>query len=483
MPPPGILTGPAFPDTMWGTLNTRWKRFPRGDTVQKNDLLTLRCERLGADMEGVCHVEGMAVFVPGLLPGEEAPVRLVKLEKRYAFGRMEGAPSLPSPDRRAVDCAAYPRCGGCSCRHMSYQATLEAKRQQVQDCFARIGGLSVEVLPVIGMEEPQRYRNKTALPVGGSADEPVLGFYAPRSHRIIPAEDCPNAMPPAPALCEALKAWMRASGAAPYREEDGSGLIRHLVVRVNRRGEAMATVVCNAARLPREEQLASALRQAGAVSIFLNEHRARTNVIFGPRFRLLWGAPTLDDTLCGLRFQLSPASFFQVNPLQTERLYSLALEAAGLRGDELVCDVYCGAGTITLMMARHCRQAIGIEIVPQAVENARENALRNGCGNVTFHQGAAEQLLPQLVADGLRPDVIVVDPPRKGLEPAVVSAITAAAPERVVYVSCNPATLARDAALFHSLGYSVHRAQPVDMFCWTSGVETVVRLSKGELSS
>ncbi len=451
--------------------------------MQKNELLTLACERLGAELEGVCRHEGMAVFVPGLLPGETGLVRIVKAQPRFAFGRLERLLSEPSADRREPGCPVFPRCGGCDGRHMAYGATLEAKRQQVEDCFRRIAHLDVTVPPVLGMADPSHYRNKTALPVGGTAEAPVIGFYAPRSHRIIPVTDCPNAMPPTAALCEALLRWMRAGSVAPYDEETGRGLIRHLVVRVSRAGEALACVVANADRLPVEATLAEALLRAGARGAVLNTNKARTNVILGGTYRTLAGAGEMTDTLCGLSFRVSPAAFFQVNPAQTEVLYQTALDFAQLRETDTLCDVYCGAGTITLTMAPHCRSAIGIEVVPQAVANAERNALENGIANASFRCGAAEDVLPALVAEGLRPDVIVVDPPRKGLDPAVIDAIDTAAPRRVVYVSCNPATLARDAGLLAEKGWRIDRVQPVDMFCWTSGVETVVSLSKGEISS
>ena len=358
--------------------------------MKKNDLLTLTADGLGADLEGVCRADGMAVFVPGMLPGETARVRIVKVQSRFAFGRMEGKPLTASPARKTPDCAAYPRCGGCTGRHMTYETTLEAKRQQVQDCFRRIGHIDIDVPPVLGMADPSHYRNNT-------------------------------------------------------------GLVRHIVVRVNRKGETMAVLVINGSEIPHEGELVASLKAAGAVSVILNENRERTNVIMGRHFHTLYGCDTLTDELCGLRFEISPAAFFQVNPAQTEVLYQTALDFAELTGDERLCDVYCGAGTITLMMARHCREALGIEIVPQAIENAKENAVRN---------------------------VIVIDPPRKGVEPAVIDAIAQAAPKRVVYVSCNVATQARDAALFVEKGYRVQKVQSVDMFCWTSGVENVMVLSK-----
>ena len=449
-----------------------------GRAVKKNDCFQLTAEKLGADLEGVCRHEGLTVFVPGLLPGETANVRIVKVEKRYAFGRMENDPLVPSTCRKQPDCPVFPRCGGCSGRHMTYEATLEAKRVQVQDCFERIAGIRLDVPPVLGMDDPAGYRNKTSLPAAGTVHDPVLGFFAPRSHAVIPIASCPNAMPQANRISSAFLAWMKSFRVEPYQEEAHRGLIRHLVIRVNRRGESMVTVAANGSRLPSADKLIESLRPLGVVSLWLNENRDRTNVILSDRFHLLYGSETLPDTLCGLRFELSPASFFQVNPSQTEKLYQTALSFAELKPEDTLCDVYCGAGTITLMMASHCRQAVGIEIVPAAVENAKRNAERNGIQNTSFYTGKAEECLPRLVSEGLRADVIVLDPPRKGLDPAVVRAIARVSPSRVVYISCNVATQARDAALFLEAGYHIQKVQPVDMFCWTSGIETVCLFSK-----
>jgi len=448
--------------------------------MRKNDILTLTADALGADLEGVCRHEGMAVFVPGLLPGETAQVRIVKVQPRFAFGRLESAPETPAASRRLPDCPVYPRCGGCSCRHMTYEATLEAKRQQVEDCFRRIGKIDVQVPPVIGMENPSAYRNKTALPVGGTKDHPQVGFFAPRSHSLIAIDRCPNAMEPSDAICRTVLDWMRRFDISFYIEETHQGLMRHIVIRVNRQGQSMVTLVVNGTKLPHEHELADALKPLNVVSLIFNENREKTNVILGRKFRTIRGTDTLQDILCGLTFDLSPAAFFQVNPVQTEHLYQTALDFAELRPEDTLCDVYCGAGTITLMMARHCITALGIEIVPQAIENAKANAQRNGITNVDFRAAAAEELLPRLVDEGLRPDVIVIDPPRKGVEPAVIQAIAQAGPRRVVYVSCNVATQARDAALLREVGYKLNKVQPVDMFCWTSGVENVALFLKEE---
>ncbi len=446
--------------------------------MQKNDVLFLQAERLGAEMEGICHQEGMTVFVPGLLPGESARVRIVKVEKRFAFGRLESAPENPSSDRREPDCAAFPQCGGCTARHMNYEATLTAKRRQVQDCFERIGNLKISVPPVLGMPDPAAYRNKTALPVGGSWEEPVLGFFAPRSHRLIPAVSCPNAMEPTAKIADTVQRWMKQYRVSPYQEDTGAGLLRHLVVRVNREHRAMVTLVSAQRKVPHLRELSDQLIPLNVESLYINENCRRTNVIFGDRFDLISGKETLSDKLCGLEFELSPASFFQINPGQTEKLYAAALDFAQPGREDFLVDVYCGAGTISLMMARLCGKVMGIEIVSSAVENARKNACRNGISNAEFHEGKAEIMLPKLVREGLRPGIIVVDPPRKGLEPSVIEAITEAAPDRLVYVSCNPATQARDAACLAERGYHIQRIQSVDMFPFTSHVETVVLMSR-----
>ncbi len=446
--------------------------------MKKNDCVRMRGENLGANLEGVCHHEGLTVFVPGLLPGEEALIRILRVEKKYAFGKIETAPEQASPCRRTVDCPVFPRCGGCDGRHMTYQATLEAKRQQVADCLSRIGGIQAEVAPVLGMEQPFAYRNKTALPAASSKDGSVLGFYAPRSHTVIPMDSCPNAMAPANEIARVFRAWMREYQLVPYEETTGQGLIRHLVIRCNRVGESMVTVVAAGASLPHSSSLMERLKPLGVISLWLNENRMRNNVILSDRFHLLYGAETLTDTLCGLTFALSPSSFYQVNPIQTEKLYQTALDFAAPTSGDLLCDVYCGAGTIGLSMAHRCSRIIGIEIVPAAIRNAEENARRNHIQNASFYTGKAEEILPRLVSDGLRPDIIVIDPPRKGVEPPVVDAIAKAGPSRVVYVSCNPATLARDAALLQAAGYAVKKVQPVDLFCWTSGIETVCLLSR-----
>ena len=449
--------------------------------LAKNQCFEMTCDAFGQDAQGVCRHEGMAVFVPGLLPGERALVRIVKPEKRYAFGRVEKLLEK-SPSRAEPFCPIYKRCGGCVCQHMTYEASLAFKRQQVQDLLQRVGGLSIEVPPVWGMAHPFGYRNKGAYPVAQTDGAPACGFFAPRSHDLVPLPEggCAIQGEDSAKATQAVLSWMRENSVPAYDEQTGRGLVRHIMTRSTTSGELMVVVVVTRADIPKASRLIELLRAAvpGLCSVCLSVNSRRTNVILGTDIRVLWGKAAMEDTLCGLRFSVSPLSFFQVNPRQTERLYGLALEYAGLTGAETVVDAYCGAGTISLLLAQKAKKVIGIEIVPEAIQNANENAARNGIANAEFHVGATEELLPKLVANGLRPDVIVLDPPRKGCDPAVLQAIIAAAPKRVVYVSCGAPTLARDARLLAEGGYAAESVQCVDMFCWTGAVETVMVMSQ-----
>ena len=449
--------------------------------LRKNDVFEMTCDAFGQDAQGVCRHEGMAVFVPGLLPGERALVRIVKPEKRYAFGRLERLLEA-SPDRAEPFCPIYRRCGGCSCQHMRYEASLEFKRDQVRELLRRVGGIEIDVPLVLGMDHPFAYRNKGTYPVGEKNGEPVFGFFAPRSHDLIalPPQGCRIQREASHHALQAVQRWMKQSGASVYDETTGRGLVRHVMTRSAKSGKLMVVVVAASAKLPQKEALIEELREAvdGLCGIVLCVNDARSNVILSNDMRTLWGDGEMEDELCGLRFGVSQLSFFQVNPEQTQKLYALAYEFAGLTGNETVVDAYCGAGTISLVLAQRAKRVIGIEIVPKAIENAHKNALRNGITNAEFMVGATEELLPELVAKGLRPDVIVVDPPRKGCENAVLDAILDAAPERVVYVSCGPATLARDAKRLVEGGYRVEKVQCVDMFCWTGAIETVMALAK-----
>ena len=446
--------------------------------LRKNDEITVTVERFGGEM-GIAHLDGLTLFVQGALPGETVIARAQKVEKTHAFLKTLRV-LTPSENRAAPPCPYYEKCGGCVCQHMIYEASLSMKRERVRDALSRIGGITVDVAPIIGMDDPWRYRNKTALPVGGEKGAPQIGFYAPRSHRIIDIDGCLIAKRESDEVSAILRRWMEKFEIEPYHEETRTGLIRHVMSRVSRSGQVMAVVVAAAASLPHERELTAMLRAGvpGLCSLYLNINRRGDNVILGPESRLLYGEERLQDTLCGLQYALSPQSFFQVNPVQTEKLYQTAVDFAGLTGSELVADLYCGAGTISLLLARHARKVVGIEIVPQAIRDAEENARVNGVSNAEFHAAAAEDLLPQMVAQGLRPDVIVLDPPRKGCEEPVLRAIAAAAPRRVVYVSCDPATLARDAKILCANSYQADQCQPVDMFCWTGHCETVCLLSK-----
>jgi len=448
--------------------------------LKKNMQLELDIDSFGAEGEGVARWEGMPVFVPGALPGERIRALILKAEKKYAFAKVTEV-LRPSAQRVAPLCPHYRLCGGCSCQHMTYAAQLEFKRNQVEGCLRHIGGIEAVVRPALGMDTPWRYRNKTAMPVAGTAGSPLIGYYARRSHRVVDISGCLLSSESAERTVAVIREWMESAHIPPYNEETHTGLIRHVMTRVSRSGDLMAVLVINGKRLPAAEQLLEALRRhvPEMVSLCISVNQKRGNVILGDTYSVLWGRDRLEDTLCGSRFLLSPLSFFQVNPEQTEKLYQTALSFAGLQGNEQVADLYCGAGTISLLLARHAAHVTGIEIVPDAIRDAKSNAVLNQIGNADFICGAAEAVLPGLVDKGLRPDVIVLDPPRKGAENAVLQAILQAAPRRIVYVSCNPATLARDARILCESGeYAVTACQPVDMFCQTSGIETVLLLSR-----
>ena len=451
--------------------------------LRRNDIFEMTCENFGQDAQGVCRHDGMAVFVPGLLPGERAMVRIVKPEKRYAFGRVEELLQT-SPDRAEPFCPVYKRCGGCSCQHMTYDTSLRFKQDQVQQLLTRVGTLDITVPPVLGMDTPFAYRNKGAYPVAEIKGEPACGFFAPRSHDLIPlpAQGCRIQREDSRDATQAVLAWMKQSGARAYDEATGKGLVRHLMTRSTTSGGLMVVLVVTRRDIPQKNLLIDTLKAAvpGLVSLCLSINARRTNVILGEEIHTLWGESVMEDTLHGLKFSVSPLSFFQVNPEQTEKLYQLALDYAQLDGSETVVDAYCGAGTISLMLARRAKRVIGIEIVEPAIVNARENAARNGVDNAEFIVGATEEVLPRLVAQGMRPDVIVVDPPRKGCEEAVLQAIAEAKPRRVVYVSCGAPTLARDAKILCENGYRAEKVQCVDMFCWTGAVETVMLFSRAD---
>ena len=449
--------------------------------AKKNEQHPLRIEGYGSAGEGVARLEGQAVFVKGALAGEVCQVQLLKVGKSAAWGRVTQV-LTPVPSRQSPDCPRYPRCGGCQLRHMTYAEELRFKRQKVQDALQRIGGWTGRVEKIHGAEAPDRYRNKIQFPV---ADGPRVGFFRARSHEVIDAEDCLLQPLAATRLREAFKLWMERYQVPAYDERVHGGLIRHFYVRVNRRGHSLCAVIANGTDLPHQEELVQALRRAepDLAGVVLSVNQEKTNVILGKTHRCLWGRDYLEDTLCGLTFRLSVPSFYQVNREQAEVLYGRALAFAGLTGRETVLDLYCGIGTITLVMARQAGRAIGAEVIPAAVEDAKANAARNEVTNAEFLCADAAQAAQTLADRGLRPDVICVDPPRKGLAPAVIDAIVQMAPQRLVYVSCDPATLARDVKRMEEQGYVLQRAEAVDLFPRTAHVETVVLLSKGEIDS
>ena len=444
--------------------------------AKKNEIHSLRMEGYGSAGEGVARLDGQAVFVKGALAGELCQVQLLKVGKSAAWGRVAQVVEA-SPGRQAPDCPQYPKCGGCQLRHMTYAEELAFKRQKVQDALRRIGGWEGEVTVIHGARDPFRYRNKIQFPV---AEGPRVGFFRARSHDVIDAPDCLLQPLPATRLRQAFRDWMAEHHIPAYDERAHQGLIRHFYVRVNRRGQSLCAVVANGTALPRQKELIDALRQAepGLVGVVLSINQDKTNVILGRQFRLLWGQDFLEDTLCGLSFRLSVPSFYQVNRDQTEVLYGRALDLAGLTGTETVLDLYCGIGTITLNLARRAARAIGAEVVPAAIEDAKANAVRNGISNAEFLCADAGEAAQALADRGLRPEVITVDPPRKGLALSVIEAIVQMAPRRLVYVSCDPATLARDVKLLAERGYTLQTAEAADLFPRTAHVETVVLLSQ-----
>lgn len=444
--------------------------------LEKNRIYRAHIDGYSSEGLGIARIDGQVVFVHGAIRGEVCDVLVMKVLKNAAFGKI-AALAEPSPARRQPDCPYYGRCGGCDFRHMSYEEELWAKRARVQDALTRIGGAEVTVEEILGAEQPLHYRNKSIYPISPAGE---VGFYRARSHQVVHVEHCLIQKPEADALAQAVRDYIARFQVEPYNEATGRGLLRHLYVRTSCRGESLACLLVNGSRLPHEQELVDMLRAAapGVCGVVLGENTRRGNAILGDRYRTLWGRDYLTDTLCGLELRLSVPSFYQVNHDQAQRLYEKALEYAGLTGRELAVDLYCGAGTITQVLARRARHVIGGEIVPEAIRDAEDSARRNGVENVEFLCGDASRLAAELRQRGLRPDVICVDPPRKGLAPDVVEAAASMRPGRIVYVSCDPATLARDVARFAPLGYCPVRACAVDLFPGTAHIETVCLLSK-----
>ena len=449
--------------------------------LAKNQEHTVTIEGYGEGGMGVARIDGRVVFVHGALRGEKCRVLILKTLKSVAFAKVLEVLE-PSSERITPDCPYFPRCGGCTYRHIRYEEELRLKKQRVQDNLSRIGGSDVTVEEILGAQDTLRYRNKAQYPV---SKDGAVGFYRARTHEVIECERCLLVKPVADAAAEALREYMQSCRVAGYDEKTGRGLVRHLYVRSNAAGESLVCVLVNGDKLPKEDRLVTLLRDAcpKCTGIVLGTNTKKGNVILGDRYRTLWGSDRLEDTLCGKTFRLSVPSFYQVNRVQAERLYAKAIEFAGLTGQETVLDFYCGAGTITLALSDHAKKVLGAEIVPEAIDDARENAARNGVKNAEFFCGDASDVAKKLARENLRPDVITVDPPRKGLAADVVESIAEMQPGRVVYVSCDSATMARDVKRLADLGYTAQRACAVDMFPRADHVETVVLLSKGEIDS
>ncbi len=441
---------------------------------QKNQELTLLITSLSSEGQGVGRSEGVAFFVPFALPGETVRAHIIKVEKRYCIAKIVEILE-PSPDRVEPKCEAFAKCGGCAMMHLSYPEQLRAKTQIVRDCLERLGGVNdVCVSETLGMDDPWRYRNKGSFPFGFVDGAVAFGFYAERSHRLIPLFDCPIEDARVTAIARTVAEWANRNHIRVYDETTGKGCLRACVVRVTSTGERMAVVVTKG-DLPAKESL---VRLLNVESLYHSRNDRQTNVIYGDRFTLLNGKPQIVEEQNGIRFLVSPQSFLQVNPMQTRVLYETAIRFLDPKPDETIADVYCGIGTISLAIAKHAGKVVGIECVPEAIEDAKKNAALNGVGNAEFLCGLAEDILPSLVKNGMRPDAIVIDPPRKGCEEPVLSAIAESGVRRLVYVSCNPATLARDVKILSSFGFCVQSVQPVDMFPHTQHVETVVLMTK-----
>ena len=454
---------------------------------QKNDILTVTIEDMGHDGEGIGKADGYTLFVKDAVIGDVIEAKIMKAKKNYAYARLMRILE-PSPHRVEPVCPMARPCGGCQLQMMDYQEQLRFKQKKIEDNLRRIGGFEqIPMEPILGMEQPFRYRNKAQFPVGTDKEgNLVTGFYAGRTHDIINNRNCYLGVEENRQVLDVVLGWMEEYGVPAYDEKTGTGLVRHILIRYGfKTGEMMVCLVINGERVPKQEALVERLREiSGMTSITTSTNQERTNVIMGSKIRTLWGTPHISDYIGEVKYQISPLSFYQVNPVQTEKLYGTALEYAGLDGNETVWDLYCGIGTISLFLAQKAKKVYGVEIVPAAIEDARRNAELNGITNAEFFVGKAEEVLPEMYAKGeARADVIVVDPPRKGCDAALLETVVKMQPERIVYVSCDSATLARDLKWLCAEGYELKRVRGVDMFPMTGHVETVVLLSKGEIDS
>jgi len=450
--------------------------------VKKNDQLSVDIEDLTHDGAGVAKVDGYPLFIQGGLPDEKAKVHVLKTLKNYGFAKIVEI-EVASPDRVDAPCPVFSQCGGCQLQHLSYKAQLKWKEKMVRDVMKRIGKIDAPVHPVKGMDNPWHYRNKAQIPFGLNGDAPIAGFYKTKSHAIVDIDRCLIQTPEADAILAGLKSRLWKLGIKPYNEQTKQGMLRHVVVRKARAtGEVMVVLVTKKRKFPQAEEAIALIRKLvpNITSIMQNINPETTNVIFGNETIHLWGQDTIEDHIGGVRFEISARSFYQVNPIQTEVLYKQALDYAQLTGKETVIDAYCGIGTISLFMAKKAKYVMGVEIVPQAIEDAKRNAKLNGLDNTYFEAGPAEEVIPRWYKEGKTADVLMVDPPRKGCDESLLQTILEQRPNRIVYVSCNPATLARDLRILEDGGYQTQEVQPVDMFPHTGHVETIVLLQRAD---
>ena len=448
--------------------------------MKKNDIIQLHIARHTHDGQGIAHLpDGRVCFVSGALAGEDCTVKLIKLGKRAAWG-LAVSRSADAPERIQPDCPYFPKCGGCQLRHMSYDAELAAKKQHIIDVLHRIGGFDLTDFVILGANHTNSYRNKAIFPVGGTTEAPQIGFYRSRSHQIVDVSFCLLQHPAAALVRQTVLAWMTAHAVAPYDERTRCGLLRHLLVRTNQGGEVLVCLLGNGKALPHADALCAALRESvpRLRGVVFGQNTRHDNVILGERFETLWGDDALTETLCRLTYRIGIDAFFQINHAQTERLYALAADFAALTGGETLLDLYCGIGSIGLSMADRAARLIGVEVVETAVRNAAENAAANGIANAEFFCGDAGEIAESLAASGSRPDVIVFDPPRKGLSLEAIDAAVSMRPDRMVYVSCDPATFARDAKLLAERGYALADFAAADLFPRTKHVECVGLLAK-----
>lgn len=453
--------------------------------IEKNKEYILDIVSQGYEGEGIAKInDTFTVFIEGALKGERVNVRIVKSKKSFAYGKLLEVIE-PSLERCEAKCSIHKRCGGCKLQYSTYKEQLNFKFERVKDCITKIGKLDESIVQFpLGMDEPWRYRNKVQLPIGMVNGELKIGFFAPRSHEIIDMETCLIQDEIADKVVGITRTWIKKNNIKPYNIDgkyDETGILRHIMIR---RGfttnEVMVVLVTNGSKLPNKDEFISLITEniPGIKSIVQNINSKPTNVILGQECITLWGESTISDYIGEFKFNISPLSFFQVNPVQTEVLYNKALEYAGLTGDETVFDAYCGTGTITLFLSQKAKKVYGVEIIPQAIENANINAKENNVNNVEFFVGESEVVIPDLINKGIKADVVVVDPPRKGCDVKLLNAITNIDAKKIVYVSCDPSTLGRDLAILEENGYKTLEVQPVDMFPNTSHVENVAKLIK-----